>query len=155
MLEQLRERTLSEQKTLGPAERGDVEKVVFETSLFQVGRALFGTILAFLAMDNLRNLDERVAYAEAKGAPAPGRTVPFVSGSLLLGSAGLALWRLPRASAVAVAGFFLGVTPQMHDFWNAEDEEERQQEFFHFTKNTALFGAALVFLQLGRQSERE
>jgi hypothetical protein len=43
----------------------------------------------------------------------------------------------------------------MHDFWNVEDPEERQQEVFQFLKNTALLGAALAFLQLARQQERE
>ena len=156
MLEQLRAGGSSgEERTLGPSERRDVSKVVFDASLFQLGRVLFGTILAFMAMENLRNLEERVAYAEAKGVPAPGRTVPFLSGSLLLGSAGLALWRRPRASAAAVAGFFLSVTPVMHDFWNAESEEERQQERIQFLKNGALLGAALAFLQLGSQQEQE
>lgn len=155
MLERLQETGSSgEERTLGPSERRDVSTVVLDASVFQLGRVLFGTILAFMAMDNLRNLEERVAYAEAKGVPAPGRTVPFVSGSLLLGSAGLALWRRPRASAAAVAGFFLSVTPVMHDFWNAEGEE-RQRELIQFLKNGALLGAALAFLQLGRQQDRE
>lgn len=156
MLDQLQEAgPSSEERTLGPSERQDVSSVVFDASVFQLGRVLFGGILAFLAADNLRNLQERVQYAEAKGAPAPDLTVPGISTGLLLGSVGLALWRLPRASAAAVAGFFLGVTPTMHDFWNAEDEETQQQEIIHFLKNGALFGAALVFLQLGGQRDEE
>lgn len=156
MLEQLRASGSSdEERTLGPSEREDVSNVVLDASVFQLGRLLFGGILAFLAVDNLRNLEERIQYAEAKGAPAPDRTVPVLSGGLLLGSAGLALWRLPRASAAAVAGFFLSVTPVMHDFWNAESEEEQQQEVIQFLKNGALLGAALAFLQLGRQQSEE
>lgn len=156
MLDQLQDSgSSSEERTLGPSERQNVSKVVFDASVFQLGRALFGGILAFLAIDNLRNLQERIQYAEAKDAPAPDLTVPALSTGLLLGSVGLALWRLPRASATAVAGFFLGVTPVMHDFWNAEDEETQQQEIIHFLKNGALLGAALVFLQLGRQRDEE
>ena len=154
MLDQLRDAgSSSEERTLDPSGREDASTVVFDASAFQLGRALFGGILAFLAIDNLRNLEERVQYAEAKGAPAPDLTVPGVSTGLLLGSVGLALWRLPRASATAVAGFFLGVTPMMHDFWNAEDEAEQQQEIIQFMKNGALLGAALVFLQLGRERD--
>ena len=154
MLDQLRDaESPSEERTPGPSERRDVSNVVFDASAFQLGRALFGGILAFLAIDNLRNLEERVQYAEAKGAPAPDLTVPGISTGLLLGSVGLALWRLPRASATAVAGFFLGVTPLMHDFWNAEDDAEQQQEIIQFMKNGALLGAALVFLQLGRERD--
>lgn len=153
MLDQLRDAgSSSEERTLDPSEREDASTVV-DASALQLGRALFGGILAFLAIDNLRNLEERVQYAEAKGAPAPDLTVPGVSTGLLLGSVGLALWRLPRASATAVAGFFLGVTPMMHDFWNAEDDAEQQQEIIQFMKNGALLGAALVFLQLGRERD--
>lgn len=122
-------------------------------SLFDAGRALFGGILAFMAVDNLRNLEGRVEYAEAKDAPAADRTVPGVSAGLLAGGIGVALWRLPALSAAAIAGFFASVTPVMHDFWNAEDAEERQQELVHFLKNSALFGAGLAFLHLARREE--
>ena len=155
MLDQLQERTTGEERTLGPSERGDVEKVVFEASLFQLGRAIFGGILAFMGLDNLRNLEERVGYAESKGAPAPEQTVPASSAGLLAGGLGVTLWRFPRASASAIAGFFLATTPIMHDFWNVEDPDLQQQEVFHFLKNFALMGAALVLLQLGRQRDRE
>jgi len=41
----------------------------------------------------------------------------------------------------------------MHDFWNIDDPEEKQQQINDFSKNTALLGAALVFVQLGRSTE--
>ena len=155
MLEQLRERSSGEEKTLGPSERRDVEKVVFEGSVFRAGRALFGGILAFMALDNLRNLEERIGYADAKGAPAPQQTVPASSAGLLAGGLGVTLWRLPRASATLIATFFASTTPIMHDFWNVEDAEQQQQEVFHFMKNIALMGAALVLVQLGGQKKDE
>jgi hypothetical protein len=46
------------------------------------------------------------------------------------------------------------VTPILHDFWNHDDPEQRQQELQQFLKNTALLGAALAFLRLGRWTER-
>ncbi|ELY95022.1 DoxX family protein [Natrialba hulunbeirensis JCM 10989] len=119
--------------------------------LFRLGRALFGGILAFNALDNLWNLDERIAYAEAKNTPFPEFTVPMTSGGLLLGGIGVALWRRPSAAAALIAGFLVSVTPVMHDFWNVEDPEEKQQQIIHFLKNTALFGAALAFLKFGRR----
>ena len=126
---------------------------VVRTPLFRLGRALFGGILAFMALDNLRNLDERIGYAEANGAPAPDLSVPGVSLALLLGSVGVALWRLPSLAASAVAGFFVSITPVMHDFWTLEDPEQKQQQLIHFMKNTALLGAALAFLRLARRGE--
>lgn len=126
---------------------------ITETPLFRLGRALFGGILAFNALDNLRNLEERIAYADAKNTPKPGLSVPTTSAGLLVGGLGVALWRIPAAAAAAVAGFLLGVTPVMHDFWNVDDPEQKQQQQIHFLKNMALFGAALAFLKVGQKSE--
>jgi len=124
-----------------------------ESALFRIARVLFGVVLAFMASDNLQNLEDRVQYAEMKNAPVPSFSVPAISGGLLFGGIGIALWRVPAASAAAVAGFFATATPLMHDFWNIDDPEEKQQQINDFSKNTALLGAALVFVQLGRSTE--
>lgn len=151
MLESLQRRIESDDES---DRRTDAdERSVVTTPLFRVGRALFGGILAVMAIDNLRNLDERIGYAESKGAPAPEWSVPGVSVALLLGSVGVTLWRLPAAAGAAIAGFFAAVTPMMHDFWTIDDDQQRQQEFFQFVKNAALFGAALALARLGRRSE--
>lgn len=141
---QRQEQPDSEQSTGG-------EKPIAETQLFRIGRLLFGGVLAFMAVDNLQNLDERIQYAEAKNAPFPKMSVPAASGGLLLGGLGVALWRIPSAAAVALVWFFVSTTPVMHDFWNIEDPEQKQQEIFHFLKNTAILGAALAFLKIGRR----
>lgn len=127
---------------------------VTDSPLFALGRGLFGGILAFMAVDNLRNLEERIGYAESKGAPLPSLSVPATSSSLLVGSIGVALWRAPAAAASAVAAFFVTTTPVMHDFWAVDDPEQKQQETFHFMKNAAILAASLVFLGLGRVDER-
>ncbi|MBZ6496617.1 DoxX family protein [Natrinema longum] len=123
---------------------------VAESGPFRLARVLFGAVLAFMATDNFRNLEERIQYAESKHAPVPSLSVPAISGGLLFGSVGIVLWRMPVASAAAVAVFFGSVTPLLHDFWNVDDPEEKQQELIEFSKNAALLGAALAFLQLGR-----
>lgn len=131
----------------------DEDEPVEAAPLFRLGRLLFGGVLAYNAIDNLRNLEGRIAYAEAKGSPYPEISVPAISGGLLAGSIGVALWRLPTAAAAGIVGFFAGVTPLMHDFWNEEDEEGYQQELIQFLKNTALLGAALALVGLGRKSD--
>lgn len=122
-----------------------------DSATFRLARALFGGVLAFLALDNFRNLDGRVQYAESKGAPSPDLTVPFASGALFFGGLGIAFWKLPTLAAGAVLTFFAGVTPEMHDFWKVEGEEQ-QQQLIHFLKNTALFGAGLAFLRIAARS---
>lgn len=52
------------------------------------------------------------------------------------------------AGAGAVAAFFVGVTPWIHDFWNMEDEQ-RQQQMNNLLRNTAFLGAAITFLIRG------
>lgn len=112
---------------------------------FLVARLLFGGVLAFSAIDNLRDLDNMIEYAESKNAPQPERTVPFISGTLLFGGVGIALWRLPRLAAVSVLAFLASITPVMHDFW-AVDEDQKETQMVHFIKNLGLIGGALAFL---------
>ena len=126
------------------------EGTIANTLLFRIARLLFGGVLAFLAINNLRELEERIQYAEAKNAPLPKITVPAVSSGLLFGGIGIALWRIPSAAAAAIVWFFVSITPVMHDFWNVDNPEQQQQEIFHFLKNTAILGAALAFLKLAR-----
>lgn len=111
----------------------------------RVARLLFGSVLAFSAIDNLRDLDGMIEYARAKNAPYPERTVPAASGALLLGSVGIVLWRLPKLAALSVLTFLIGTTPVMHDFW-AVDEERKEAEQIQFIKNIGLIGGALAFL---------
>lgn len=113
-------------------------------SISSLGRALFGGVLAFMAFDNFRDLEGSIGYAESKDVPEADKLVPFSSGLLLFGGIAIALGRVPRLAAGAIAGFFVGVTPQMHDFWNMEDDQ-REQQMIHFQKNLIMLGAALVF----------
>ena len=73
-----------------------------------LGRVLFASGLAILAIRNLTNLEGRVAYADAKGVPAVDRLVPAATGLLLGGSLGIGTWTLPRLSGSSVAAFFIG-----------------------------------------------
>lgn len=110
-----------------------------------LGRLLFGGMLAVAAINSFRGLEGQIAYAESKNIEYANYLVPFTSGMLAFGSVGIALWRFPRLATGAVVTFFAGVTPTMHDFWNAS-EGETQNELNHFIKNGAMLGAALAFL---------
>ncbi|WP_222919647.1 DoxX family protein [Natrinema sp. SYSU A 869] len=112
----------------------------------RLGRFLFASALAALAVRNLTNLEGRIAYADAKGVPSADSIVPAASGLLLGGSVGIGLWKLPKLSAGSVIAFFAGVTPVMHDFW-AVDSESRGEELTSFLQNLALLGAAIAFFK--------
>ena len=124
------------------------------STTFKLARVLFGGLLAFMAIDNFRDLDQMIGYAESKGAPNPELTVPFISGSLLFGGLGIATWKFPRLAAGAAASFLASVTPTMHDFWSVDDEEQKEQEQIQFLKNAALLGGALAFLRVAQDDRK-
>ncbi len=115
----------------------------------RLGRLLYGGVFAYTATENLRELDGRIEYAEAKDVLLPDILVPAASGMLLLGSVGIMLWRAPRLAAAAIVAWFLGITPTMHDFWNHEDRDRRSEQI-QFLKNTAMLGAAIMLLTRAR-----
>jgi uncharacterized membrane protein YphA (DoxX/SURF4 family) len=117
-------------------------------ALLLAGRVLFGGLLAFAGLNHFLNGDEMTGYAAAKGVPAPGFGVAASGTMLVLGGLGILLGAYPVLAAGMVATFFVVVTPTMHDFWAAPDEEV-EDELTDFLKNAELLGAALVFLALG------
>ncbi|MFD1569744.1 DoxX family membrane protein [Halorubrum laminariae] len=119
-----------------------------------LGRSLYGGVLAYMAVDGFKSNDKRVEIAEEKGVPMPEVAVPFVTGMLFVANLGIVLWKLPRAAAGAIAVFFLGTTPAIHDFWNMEGQE-RHGNKINFLKNLALLGGALVFLDAADRDAKD
>ncbi|AHF98734.1 quinol oxidase [Halostagnicola larsenii XH-48] len=117
-----------------------------------LGRALYGGILAYMAIDGFKNNDKRVAAAREKGVPVPDLLVPFVTGMLFVANLGILLWKFPRASAGALIVFFLGTTPSIHDFWTMEGEQ-RQANKINFLKNVALLGGAVMLLEAANRDD--
>ena len=115
---------------------------------FLVGRLVFGVLLAFMGLNHFTEIDGMSGYAEAKGVPAPRLAVVASGLVLVLGGVSIVLGVYPLLGAVALALFFLAVTPVMHDFWSVEDPAQRQAELTDFLKNATLFGAVLVFVAL-------
>ncbi len=64
--------------------------------------------------------------------------VQFVAGSLL------ALGRLPRLSALAIAVTLVPTTLAGHRFWETEDKQDRAQQRIHFLKNASILGGLLI-----------
>lgn len=116
-----------------------------------LGRVAFAAVLGYLAIGNLLDMEETVAYAKSKGAPAAGVMVPLSSLALLAGAAAIALGVFPLLGALAIGAFLVAVTPVMHDFWSQEGME-RQNQQIHFLKNVGLGGGAAVFAALSTVS---
>lgn len=64
--------------------------------------------------------------------------VQVVAGSLL------ALGRLPRLSALALAATLVPTTLAGHRFWEAQDKQEREQQRIAFSKNMSMLGGLLI-----------
>jgi putative oxidoreductase len=65
---------------------------------------------------------------------------------MLLGGASLLLGFKPKLGTVALIGFLAGVSPITHDFWRAEDPNQRMNDMINFTKNMALLGGATALM---------
>ena len=64
--------------------------------------------------------------------------VQVVAGGLL------AIGRLPRLAACALAGSLIPTTLAGHPFWEVEDEGQRAQQQIHFLKNVGLLGGLIL-----------
>lgn len=118
--------------------------------LLLVGRVLFGGVLAFMGVNHFLDLEGQAAYAEMKGIPQPTAAVAGSGLLLVLGGLGVVVGAFAGLASLALVVFFLVVTPVMHDFW-AAPEEQADQEMAQFLKNVVILGGALVFLALSSE----
>jgi len=88
----------------------------------------------------VRPLAERIPVvpARAEDAVRLNGAVQMVAGSLL------ALGRLPRLAALAIAGTLVPTTLAGHRFWEAGDAASRAQQRIHFLKNLSMLGGLLT-----------
>jgi putative oxidoreductase len=70
--------------------------------------------------------------------------VHVAAGSLLV------LVKLPRLSALVLAGSLIPTTLGGHRFWEAPDDDAKKAQQLQFTKNLAMFGG-LIFAALDRK----
>src|SRR5581483_6589404 len=92
---------------------------------FLLGRLLFGGYFLYSGINHLRNTEMLSQYAGAKGVPHPRLAVIGTGIAMLVGGASILFGIKPRFGAAALIGFLAGVSPMMHDFWKAEDPQQR------------------------------
>jgi uncharacterized membrane protein YphA (DoxX/SURF4 family) len=111
---------------------------------FLIGRVLLGGFFLYNGINHFRQADSMAAYAKSKNVPAAKAGV-LVSGAMLtFGGTSLILGVKPKLGIAAIIGFLAGVSPIMHDFWNMEDPQQRQNDMINFSKNLALAAGALA-----------
>lgn len=113
---------------------------------FLLGRLIFGGFFLYNGIHHLKERKTLGQYAQSKNVPKPEAMVAATGVALIAGGASILLGVKPKFGAAAIAGFLLGVSPVMHDFWKAEDPAQRMNDMINFTKNLALLGGALALM---------
>jgi uncharacterized membrane protein YphA (DoxX/SURF4 family) len=118
-----------------------------------VARVLTGSTYVLLGFDALREPGGRVDLAAGvlaairKWAPLPVDDEVVVRGNAAVQVAAgalLALGRVPRLSALALAGSLVPTTLAGHSYWKIEDPAVRKVQRIQFHKNMAMLGGLLL-----------
>src|SRR5204862_6817293 len=113
---------------------------------FLIGRLIFGGYFIYNGINHFKQTETIAQYAGAKKVPRPREAVMATGAMMLLGGASILLGIKPKYGAAAILGFLAGLSPIMHDFWRAEDPNQRMNDLITFTKNLALMGGAAALI---------
>ncbi len=116
---------------------------------FLIGRILFGMYFVMSGIQHFRHLQNMTGYASSKKVPAPKYSVMLAGVVIVFAGLGVVLGVYTTISLIALAVFLVVVAFWMHDFWRAEDPNEKMAEMHQFLKNIALAGGALMALMIG------
>lgn len=109
-----------------------------------LARPLLASMFVTGGLDALRHPGEKVEAARAAGLSEPEQLVRVNAATQLVGGLALATGRLPRLSALALAGTLVPTTVVGHAFWNEQDKQARQAQQLHFLKNVSMLGGLLM-----------
>lgn len=113
---------------------------------FLLGRLIFGGFFLYSGVRHFRDRKMLAQYAASKKVPIPDVAVAVAGAALVAGGASVLLGVKPKLGTLAILGFLAGVSPTMHNFWDQQEPGQRQAEMINFSKNLALFGAALALM---------
>lgn len=115
---------------------------------FLIARVIFGGFFLCNGIHHFRHHRQMMDYAASKNVPQADLAVTASGAALVLGGASILLGLKPKIGTALIAGFLAGVSPVMHDFWRAEDPNQRMNDTIHFSKNAALLGGALALMSI-------
>ena len=121
---------------------------------YLLGRMIFGGYFLYSGIHHFQESEAMAQYTASKGVPAPELAVKATGAALIVGGASVLLGLKREWGAAAIAGFLVGVSPMMHDFWKQEDPQQRQNQMAHFGKNMALLGASLALMGLEKPKKQ-
>lgn len=109
-----------------------------------LARPLLASMFVSGGYDALRNPGGRVDAVRAAGLSEPEKLVRANAAAQLVGGLLLATGRLPRLSALALAGTLVPTTVVGHPFWSETDPGAKKGQQIHFVKNVSMLGGLLL-----------
>lgn len=109
-----------------------------------LARPLLASMFVAGGADALRKPGPRVEMVERAGLQDAAKLVRINGATQLVAGLTLATGRLPRLSALALAGTLVPTTYVGHPFWSADSKPERQQQQIQFLKNLGMLGGLLL-----------
>ena len=117
-------------------------------------RPMLASIYIVQGYDTFRHPEKVAARAEPvlqplrdqfPGVPAKTEDAVRLNGAVqMVAGTMLALGRLPRLSALALAASLVPTTAAGHRFWEEEDPTTKAQQRVHFLKNVSMLGGLLI-----------
>jgi len=116
-----------------------------------LSRPLLASIFVYSGIDVLRN-PEPPAKAAGPVLDKLSETLPLERVQMVQLNAGvqlaagsmMAMGRLPRLSALVLAGSVVPTTIAGHRFWDEEEPQRAMQQRMHFLKNAAILGGLFM-----------
>lgn len=111
-----------------------------------LGRLLFSSIFVSSGINHFTKRKHMGEYAGAMGIPAAEAAVVASGAMILAGGLMIALGAWADLGALLILAFVVPAALVMHGFWKFDDDQMRQQQQIHFSKNVSMAGGALVIL---------
>jgi putative oxidoreductase len=118
-----------------------------------VARPMLAGMFIYGGVDALRNASGKAGRAEPVVEPVtevlglPGDTMTWirVNGAVQIAAgAALAVGKLPRVAALALAGSLVPTTLAGHRFWDEQDAAAKNGQRIQFLKNVSMLGGLLI-----------
>ncbi|HUR04574.1 MAG TPA: DoxX family protein [Nonomuraea sp.] len=110
----------------------------------RLARPMLASMFIAGGVDALRNPGPRVELVKGAGLSSPEQLVRVNAAADLVGGLMLATNRLPRLSALVLAGSLVPTTYVGHPFWTEKDKAVKKQQQVHFLKNLGLLGGLML-----------
>lgn len=110
----------------------------------KLARPLLATMFITGGVDALRHPAGRSELVAKAGLQDPDKLVRINAATQLVGGLALATGRLPRLSALVLAGSLVPTTYVGHPFWSESDKAIRQSQQVQFFKNLSMLGGLLL-----------